>query len=407
MKSRFLKLYNLFFESLSDKAENLLNKETDQFIDDLKKDDDFNNTLKDVEVSDEVKTNVKKSVRQGSVKALNDSLLEICKRKKFDRLTIQNVLSLRHEYFEDFSKLKDIYENDDSAFISLSQISPKGINILNEARSRFGLSKEFCIELGNVTGKKNNAAIGPGEVLFSFLFKDGKFSEKNGDIDVEGLSCEVKANAGNLMQSPPKSTPIVKRAISFLRLAIGSNQEKLVNKELLPNFTDDALFLSFASKKWNKVMPDVFKKQFQTKEKNNVLAKSIISELIKIVFDEFYGGFGELVVQNTQQFVEDDCSINRSLFKKVLLKSFLLGYKKIHNIDVIIFYDKRTYKVYSFQLGDLDSAVDSLIAMDSSKYMGFVWPSYGASESNIIAATGIKFASSKITKDLEDDQDEK
>lgn len=402
MKSKFLKLYNLFFEALSDKAENLLNKETDQFIDDLKQDEDFSTTLNDVEVTDEVKENVKKSVRQGSIKALHESIISIAKKKGFDRLTIQNLLSLRHEYFDDFNILKEMYDKEDTNFFSLNDVPLEGINIFEEANSRFGLSKEFCKAVGELTGKKNNASIGPGEVLFSLLFKDGKFSEKIGDVDIEGLSCEVKANAGNLMQSPPKSTPIVKRAIAFLQSEIEQNEGVLKKKRLDKRFLEDASFLSFAGKRWNKVMPSLFTSQFKTTDNTNVLTKSIIIQLIKIVFNEFYGIFGELVVKKAETFVQDDCQIDRDLFKKTLLKSFLLGYKQIHDIDCILFYDKRTNKVYSFILKDLDKAIDRLLELDRKKYMGFAWPSYGAGETNIIAATGIKFAAGKITNKSED-----
>ena len=44
---------------------------------------------------------------------------------------------------------------------------------------------------------KSNVSVGPGEVLFSILFKNVKKRESKGDLDVGNLNVEVKASIGN------------------------------------------------------------------------------------------------------------------------------------------------------------------------------------------------------------------
>ena len=241
-KSKFLNLYHLVLEQLSDEdflaVKSQAKKESEKFVKKLTQNEvlndvlnltsqeDFQNFLNDI-----YRTIITGSKGKfiGDIRQLSNSLNVEDDKLKLSKLTeksqkykefkkenpdasledykiklirdnISKLDDIARLYSVEFRQLMRIYENRNELGLSLQEL--KGRNIIKtiyERYKEYDLSEEFITRLFNFDNiKKNGANIGKGEFLICLFIKNSEWPVDNCDVAIDGNKYEIKGSEAKI-----------------------------------------------------------------------------------------------------------------------------------------------------------------------------------------------------------------
>lgn len=290
----------------SDNPLELLNAETDKYLNSLiSKHDYFRQSLKDETLSN-VKKKVKYVVNVGAKKDFANNLNIFSNAKHLNK-EICEFLTKCFEQYPEIGELIKLNEGEINSQYALSitdEARENGFTNLYERVKNIEIngdkiSPDLIKAIINFNAfKKNNADTGKFELFFVMFVTNAKFADDFGDVEINGEKYEVKGNEGKLGE-PANSFQLVssiveyiKKYMSYLQYDFGKRKSKLAYKsanqksDFYNDLNEKVKILAESIRKIlnRKVLPNIFSEFLHTKFNgvNDIAAfKQSVAKLLK------------------------------------------------------------------------------------------------------------------------------
>lgn len=394
MKNKFIELYNLILEELTNEQEKELNQETEEYFNSIDHNPKLTNTNlipTNETLKNELKDEVQKSIQFGSASQKYNILEDIIKKLdlNLDNYWIEQLLNLSIKYPKDFKVLLNYLNEREKIGLSPDDITNGGLTIISE-KLKLPING-LLTEITNLEGKKNGANVGRGELLLALVLKNGKFGKGKGDVVAGNYKIEMKTNRGAIIQTNANGPTVLRMIKEKIKDVYLKNEQ-----ELIPEFNSTKKWFNFKSTfNTSNGLPELLKKQFP--DYDNEKIRKMVIQLLK--YGISLGYFMETDwIDNT--IVNEFGLLNFEKFSFEFLKHGLLHYARNPKAtpeepDAIKFthlgfYDQRNKDISFYKIADINETTNRLLQLSLS------WPSFGTSaEAKQADDTNINLPSTK------------
>lgn len=361
--NKFNELYNIILEdltqALSDEQMNELKSETTDFLNSIKDNEKLKETNiipSELTAKEELSNNISDTLLFGSNKNIKDRFIKIIEPLNLNlpENIIDNLVIILTKHKKDYTKLVSFLQNKNTVGIELPNMLT-----LSDISTKTGLSTAILKDIFNLTGKKNGAEIGTGEILLALVLKDGRLADEKGDVEVNNIRLELKTGKSKISEQAMKGPVILKLIREYI-------QTKYLTKDtqLLSEFYDNTFFNISNLNKSNGLI-DLLKKQLKTNNIDDIVL-DVLSYGLSKNFDIDFNN----EIQNNKDSLLNDGKINIDVLKKIILRLVFTKYMDDNHFKYLVHYnrDKQTFRFFD---------VSSKTIIDELLTLKLHWPTYG------------------------------
>ncbi len=220
LNSKFVKLFNIVMEDMSEEDEEFLDAATDDYLNNISEIDDFKSLDKSEIIKNKIKSVVKGSHFLNDNKLIN-LLTSIGLDTEYHSDIFERVLSMKDRFSDDWIKLIEKGEN------KLSFEAFKASKNLSSIKNYYKFSDDFMRYLLDFSGK-NNGEMGKGEFLLACTIngaylptrsnkKEGDNEEISGDIMINNEKYELKGSHAKIGDTMVQTSLLMKSIISMIK----------------------------------------------------------------------------------------------------------------------------------------------------------------------------------------------
>ena len=330
--NKFNELYKIILEDLtqvlSDEQMNELKSETTDFLNSIKDNEKLKETNiipSDISAKEELNDNISDTLLFGSNKNIKDRFIKIIEplNLNLNENIIDNVVIILTKHKKDYIKLVSFLQNRNNVGIELTNMLT-----LSDISATTGLSTAILKDIFNLTGKKNGAVIGPGEILLALVLKDGRLANKKGDVEVNNIGLELKAGKAKIGEQAIKGPAILKLIREYIQIKYLTK-----DNQLLSEFYDNTFF-NISNLNKSKGLIDLLKKQLKTNNIDDIVLDVLSYGLSKNFDIDFTNE-----IQNNKDILLKDGKIDTDILKKIVLKLTFTKYMHDMKFNYLVHYN--------------------------------------------------------------------